>query len=188
VTGRSPEITELLGRLREGGPEVANELFVHIYPELRRLAGGKMRFEREGHSWEATDLVHEAYLRLVGQATVDWRDRVHFFAIASRFMRRMLVDRARRRVMRHRAGEAPFPATPTEEPGFVPGDPARLLSLDEAMQRLAALDTRQAQIVEMRFFGGMREEEIAEVLDLSARTVKRDWKMARAWLATELAA
>jgi RNA polymerase sigma factor (TIGR02999 family) len=165
------------------------ELTTILYDDLRRLAASYLRRERSGHSFAPTDLVHEAYGRLVDQERVDWKGRTHFLGIAAQAMRRILVDRARRRHADKRGGQwkrvtlsgVGFEGRPDEV------DEEQLLALDSAMLRLAELDERQAKIVEMRYFGGMSVPEVAEALGVGARTVDREWAHARSWLKRELA-
>jgi RNA polymerase sigma factor (TIGR02999 family) len=157
-----------------------------VYDELRALAKRSLSHERSGHTLQGTALVHEAYLKLVDQRQVRWQDRAHFFAVAAQLMRRILVDHARRHGAAKRGSGRP--ALPPEE-GNVPGLPAPsvdLLALDRALDRLAALDVRQARIVVLRFFGGLTIEETAEVQQISPATVKNEWSLARAWLYREL--
>ncbi len=177
------EVTRLLHAWRGGGEAARERLIEHVYAELKKIAGAHLRGERRGQTLEATGLVHEAFLRLVPQTRVDWRDRAHFFGLASTCMRRVLVDRARARAAAKRDPEgyvltgAPFGAR---------SSPEELLDLDRALERLATEHPRLAQVVEMRFFAGLEVAEIAECLALSERTVKRDWAFARAWLLREL--
>jgi RNA polymerase sigma factor (TIGR02999 family) len=179
------EITELLEMTRTGRSDAAEELAEAVYPELRKIAAKHLRRERIGHTLQATALVHEAWVKLVSPAAAGWNDRVHFFAFAAAQMRHILVDHARRRRTQKRGGGAPL--LELEDFGF-PGDGnfEEILAVDTALQRLTEVDERQARIVEMRFFGGMTNDEIAASLDLSERTVKREWAMARAWLHREL--
>jgi RNA polymerase sigma factor (TIGR02999 family) len=162
-----------------------------VYEELRRQAGRAMRREGDAHTLQATALVHEAYLRLVDQQRVQWRNRAHFFAIAAQMMRRVLVDHARTRLAAKRGGElqrvtlGDVGAGPAEAGD---GDGVDVLALHEALERLALLDPRQARLVELRYFGGLGIEETAEALEVSPATVKRDWAVARAWLRRALAA
>lgn len=166
----------------------AEELLPVVYDELRQLARRYMRRERSGHTLEATDLVHQAYVRLARQPVHGWQGRTHFFAVGARVMRRLLVDHARGRG-RQRRGGGRHRVTLNES--VMPGaDPelelAQLLSLDAALEKLAALDERQAQVVELRFFSGLTVAEIAEHLGVSERTVAGDWSFARTWLRREL--
>ncbi len=173
-------VTELLLAWGHGDTTSRNRLLELVYDELRRLAATQLRRERPEHTLQATALVNEAYLRLVDQTRVQWRNRAHFFAIAARLMRRILVDHARRHGAAKRGGGV-APLALAE--GMVSGAQAvDLVQLDEALDRLAGLDPRCAEIVEMRFFGGLTVEETAGALGLSAATVKREWAAARAWL------
>lgn len=185
-TDQSPEITELLIRL-EGGddPRVVDQLFPLVYDELRRIARAQMRRERPDHTLRATALVNEAYLKLVDQTRVAWQNRAHFFAIAARAMRRILVDYARTRSREKRGGGWERVTLEGVE-SDAGSELDELLELDEALTRLGEVDPRQAQVVEMRFFAGVSMEEIAKVLNVSAATVDRDWRSARAWLSVEL--
>jgi len=178
------EITRLLCAFSNGEPGADARLMELTYRELRKIAAGLMRRE-PGRSLQTTELVHEAYLRLVDQAATSWRDRAHFFQVAAHMMREILVDRARKRNAGKRGGGAPE-VTLDRALDFVAAQSADLLVLDEALTRLQSRDARQCQVVEMRFFAGMSEDEIAKVLGVSARTVNREWRMARAWLYAEL--
>jgi RNA polymerase sigma factor (TIGR02999 family) len=175
----------LLARLKSGDREALDRLMPIVHDELRRLARAHMRRERSEHTLQATALAHEAYMRMVDLDRIDWRDRAHFFAVAAGVMRRILIDHARRRKAQRRGGGARH--VPLEEGLLLADDrPEELLALDEALERLAAVDPRQARIVELRFFGGLGVEEAAAVMDISPRTVKREWAVARAWLRAEL--
>jgi RNA polymerase sigma-70 factor (ECF subfamily) len=165
----------------------AGELLPLVYDELRRLARGYLRRERAGHSLDATALVHEAYLRLVDQSRVAWRGRRHFLAVGAQMMRRLLVDHARRRGSVKRGGEWERVSLGGADVFEHPLDPAALLDLDRALAALAALDPRAAQVVELRFFGGLEVAEIAELLGISKRSAEGDWAHARAWLRRALA-
>lgn len=178
-TGR---VTELLHQAGAGDPTAAAAVFPLVYDELRQLAHRQLRRESSGHSLNTTALVHEAYLKLVDQTRAQIRDRAHFFAVAATAMRRILVDHARRHGAAKRgAGARRVPLEMVD--GLAPDERADLLvALDTALVRLAALDERQARVVECRFFGGLTEEETAEALGTSTRTVKRDWAKARSWL------
>ena len=168
-----------------GDPDALDALLPVVYDELRRLAAHYLRGERVGHTLQATALVNEAYLRLIEVRKVQWQNRAHFFAMAARLMRRILVDAARARGYQKRGGGAPIVAL--EEALVVSDEPGRdLVALDEALTALAALDPRMSQVVEMRFFGGLSLDETAEALHVSRDTVKRDWKMAKLWLLREL--
>lgn len=184
--GISPgEVTNLLIELKNGNRDAESRLMPLVYGELRRLAGLYMRGERPGHTLQATALVHEAYLRLVGHEDVDWQNRAHFFGVAANLMRRILVDHARAKQAKKRGGGDQ--KVSLDQAVLVrPEAPEQFLALDEALERLAKRDPRQARIVELRYFGGLSEEETAEVLEISVRTVKRDWSVARAWLYQQL--
>ena len=180
-------ITELLTRARGAGwdGEAMDRLMPLVYDELRAIAHRQLRGERAYHTLSTTALVHEAYLRLVDQQRADWQDRVHFFAVAARVMRRVLVDYARRRVAKKREGVGK--AIPLDEALLVAESQAdMLLDLDEALTRLAAQDPRLARVVELRFFAGLTEAETAEALALSERTVRYDWIKAKGWLYRDL--
>ena len=184
----SPSGTDVSVLLRawSGGDQTALERLTPIvYSELHRLAGRYMRRERPGHSLQTTALVNEAYMRLVGYTRMRWQDRAHFFAVAAQVMRRILVEHARRHNLK-RGGDVPHVAL--DEAALVGADAdVDLVALDDAMTALARVDPRKMQVVEMRFFGGLSVEETAEVLGISPVTVKRDWRMAKAWLYRELA-
>jgi RNA polymerase sigma factor (TIGR02999 family) len=178
-------VTALLTNLSKGDQQAASELIPLIYDELKRMANRYMRRERPDHTLQATALVHEAYLKLTDQRSVEWQGRAHFFGIAAQVMRRILVDHARGHGRGKRGGgEAKILLD--EAMAFSPGRDFDLLQLDRALERLAALDARQAKIVELRFFGGLTVEEVADVLEISPKTVKRDWSVAKAWLHGEM--
>ena len=177
--------TDLLLRASAGQPDAVDGMFPVIYDELRRLAHRHLAGEPGVRTLGTTELVHEAYLRLIDQTRVQWNDRAHFLAVAAMAMRRILVDRARSRQTLKRGGARV--SVPLESVDLSADDRAELLvALDEALDRLRALDERQARVVECRFFGGMTEEETAEALGIGLRTAKRDWAKARSWLYTEL--
>jgi RNA polymerase sigma factor (TIGR02999 family) len=178
-------ITRLLQKIAAGDTNAEADLFPLVYAELHRMAAALMRRERSGHTLQPTALVNDAYLRLVDQAAMGIHNRNHFFATAARVMRRILVDHARRRNARKRGGGA-WEVALDDVLTYSDNRSPMIEALDEALTNLAVLDERQAKVVEWRFFGGMTEEEIADVLGVSARTVKRDWTMARAWLYGEL--
>jgi RNA polymerase sigma-70 factor, ECF subfamily len=182
---RDGEITLLLGAFRNGEPKAEARLMEITYRELRKIAAGHMRRERSAHSLQTTDLVHEAYVRLVDQRGAPLRDRAHFFQVAAHVMRQVLIDRARKRNAAKRGGDA-LKISLDGALGIAETRPGDLLVLEQALARLEKLDARQCQVVEMRFFAGMSEEEIAEALGVSARTINREWRMARAWLYKEL--
>jgi RNA polymerase sigma factor (TIGR02999 family) len=177
----SQPITQLLLAWGDGDEAALGQLMPLVYRELRKVAGRHMRRQRANHTLQTSDLVNEAYLRLVDSSKVRWQNRAHFFAVAAQLMRRVLVDLARERNNLKRGGGA---RQVSLDDGLVitPARGADLLALDEALTRLAALSQRQAQVVELRYFGGLNEEETAEALKVSLRTVQRDWKLARLWL------
>jgi RNA polymerase sigma factor (TIGR02999 family) len=180
------QITQLLASLKSGDKSnAAAKLMPLVYDEFRALAARQLRRERPDHTLQPTALVNEAYLRLIDQTRVDWQGRTHFFAVGAQAIRRILVDHARQRKRQKRGGGAGRVVL-DDDVALAPQRSEEILALDEAMQKLAELDPRQAQIVEMRFFGGMSVEEVAQVLGVSKRTVEGDWTMARAWLLREL--
>lgn len=181
----SQQITHLLLAWGQGDQAALETLMPLVYGELRKVAARHLRGQREGHTLQTTALVNEAYLRLIDASQVQWQNRAHFFAVAAHFMRRILVDFARSRNYQKRGGGAQ--AVELDEAMIVaPERGADLLALDEALTRLQALNERQAQVVELRYFGGLSEEESAEALKVSVRTVRRDWNFARVWLHREL--
>jgi RNA polymerase sigma factor (TIGR02999 family) len=179
------EITELLLEWRSGDPSVAGRLFPLVYDELRRIARGQLRRRGPNATLGATELVHETYLKLVDQTRVASKDRNHFFALAAKAMRHILVDRARRRFAAKRGGGQVVESL-SEGDGHDEPRAIEILALDEALSKLEAVDGRLALLVEVRFFGGLSVEEAAEALDSSPRTVKRDWQKARAFLSREI--
>jgi RNA polymerase sigma factor (TIGR02999 family) len=184
---RDEDATRLLVDLGEGDQTARERLLPLVYDELRRLAGAYMRRERPGHTLQPTALVHEAYLRLVDQRRVDWRNRAQFVGLAAMMMRRVLVNHARDRGAAKRGGEAArVPLTVAGE--VLTGPDVDVLALHEALDRLAALDPRKSQVVELKFFGGLTTDEIAHALGLSPATVEREWTFARAWLYDGMAA
>jgi RNA polymerase sigma-70 factor, ECF subfamily len=182
----SPEtITRMLGELRAGKKEVEPQLLEAVYPELRRIAARYMHRERPGHTLQATGLVNEAYLELVGQEGRDWQSRSHFFAVAAQLMRRILVDHARRKKAHKRDGGRQRVEL-TDALAVSEDRLDEILLVDEALHRLAEWDPRQCKVVELLFFSGLTEDEAAEILGVSSRTVTRDWRHAKAWLLGEL--
>ena len=179
------EVTELLVRFREGDREAEAQLVSLVYKELRRLASRYLNRERGDHTLQPTALVHEVYLRLASESQPVWQNRAHFFGVAARLMRQILVDYARRHRTRKRGG-ANEKLTLDNVFAFTQEKSDEVVKLDEALGRLSEKDERQARIVEMKFFGGLSIEEIAEVLEISGRTVKREWMVARAWLHQEI--
>ena len=181
----SQEITQLLLAWGDGDKQALDQLMPFVYTELRRLAKNYMRNQRSDHTLQTTALVNEAYLRLIDSSRVRWQNRTHFFAISAQLMRRILVDFARAKKARKRGGDDQKVTFDEALPAIVEKE-SELIALDEALIELAKLNERQSQIVEMRYFGGMTEKEISEALDISTRTVRRDWNVARAWLFREL--
>jgi RNA polymerase sigma factor (TIGR02999 family) len=179
------QVTQLLISLRDGDRSAAQKLMPLVYDEFRALAAHHLAGERKNHTLQPTALVHEAYLRLIDQTRVDWQGRTHFFAIGSQAIRRVLIDHARARARAKRGGGMAR-VTLDDAVALAPQRDEDLLALDEAMEKLEKLDPRQAKVVEMRFFGGMTVEEVAEALGVSKRTVEGEWTMARAWLLREL--
>ena len=177
----SHEITQLLLDWNEGKPDVLEKLMPLVYKELRRLARQYLNKERAGHTLLTTDLVHEAYLRLIDQTRVQWQNRAHFFGIAAQLMRRILVDHARGK-KRMKRGDGAQRISLDEAATASLDSKVDILAIDEALGRLAEFDERKAKVVELRFFGGLEIEEAAVFLNLSPITVSRDWKLAKAWL------
>lgn len=178
------EVSRLLASLNAGDARAVDALVPLVYKELRRLAGHYLKQERPGHTLQPTALVHEAFLKLVGQDTA-WQNRTHFFAMAANLMRRILVDYARSHDAKKRGGAAEKVSL-DDAFVFAKERPAEVVALDEAMKELAKIDPRRAQVVELKFFGGLDTDEIAEVLCVHSNTVLRDWNLARAWLKTQL--
>lgn len=177
----SKQITQLLLAWGNGDQRALEELMPLVYDELRKMAARHMRRQNPGHTLQTTALVNEAYLRLIDSSQVRWQNRAHFFAVSAQLMRRILVDFARQRQnLKHGGGARKVSLD--EALVVSPERGADLLALDEALNRLAALNARQAQVVELRYFGGLSEEETAEALKVSLRTVQRDWNLARLWL------
>lgn len=179
------EVTRLLLEIRRGNRAAEEKLIPLVYKELHRLASLRMRHEAAHHSLQPTALVNEAYLRLTRLQEVDWQSRAHFFAVAATLMRRILVDHARANLASKR-GRGSLTLSLNDAIFSAPEREPEILALDEALTRLAKLDERQSRIVELRFFVGMSEEETGDILGISARTVKRDWRAAKAWLFAEL--
>ena len=181
----SPQITQLLLAWGNGDERALEDLMPLVYDELRKVAARHLRRMRPGQTLQTTDLVNEAYLRLIDASQVRWQNRAHFFAVSAQLMRRILVDFARRRQYLKRGGGAQQVSL-DEGLAIAPERGAELIALDDALGRLAELNARQAQVVELRYFGGLTEEETAEALKVSLRTVQRDWNLARLWLYREL--
>jgi RNA polymerase sigma-70 factor (ECF subfamily) len=185
VDAQSAHVTLLLKQLSNGNEEAAARLIPLVYDELHRVAQCHLQAERPDHTLQPTALVHEAYLKLITQHSANWQSRAHFFAVASRIMRRILVDHARGRLRAKRGGKQA--RVPLDKVFILSrGRCDELLALDESLERLSKLDERQSRIVELRFFGGLNVDEVAKVLGVSPKTVKRDWSMAKAWLYGEL--
>jgi RNA polymerase sigma-70 factor, ECF subfamily len=181
----SGEVTRLLGEMRDGSKAAEEQLLEVVYPELRRMASRYLRGERAGHTLQPTALVNEAYMQLAGQLDKDWQNRNHFFAVAAQLMRRILVDYARSKKAAKRDGGL-AKVELTDALAISEDRLDEILAVDEALERLAKLDQRKARVVELRFFGGLTEEEVARVLGVDPRTVKRDWSFAKAWLHGEM--
>lgn len=185
MTAQQHEVTELLRKWSGGDETALDKLTPLVYEELRRLAHLHMRKEKPGHVLQTSALINEAYLRLIDQQGIQWESRTHFFGIAARLMRRILVDDARRRHFLKRGGTLIH--VPLEEASAISQEQAaNVVALDEALQSLELKDKRQCQIVELRFFGGLSIDETAQVLNVSPGTVMRDWTFARAWLRSEM--
>lgn len=179
------DVTLILKQLSAGDQEAVNKLVPVLYDELRRLAAYYLRKERSDHTLQATALVHEAYVRLVDQREVEWKNRNHFFAVAAQLMRRVLLDHARKHQAVKRGG--PLPKVKLDDVvAMCEENAAELVALDGLLNRLSTIDPQQTRVVELRFFGGMSVEETAEVMNISPATVKREWAMAKAWFAREL--
>jgi RNA polymerase sigma-70 factor, ECF subfamily len=178
-----PDLTDLLIDWRNGNQEAGNELMLAVYDRLHRMAAYYLRYERDGHTMETTDLVHELYIKMLRSKPVKWQDRAHFFAVAGRQLRRILVDYARAAHAEKRGGDClNISITVAKNLPL----PANILDIDEALRNLETLDPRAAAGVELRFFAGLTETEIAEALGVSLATLHRDWRFARAWLSSQL--
>jgi RNA polymerase sigma factor (TIGR02999 family) len=180
------DVTALLARWSRGDSEALDALMPIIYAECRRIAARQLALERRDHSLDPTALVHELYLRLVDQRRASWENRAQFFGVAARLMRRVLVDHARARHAEKRGGDAVFVSLDAAADTPDDSQVADVLAIDEALERLAAHDPEQVQIVELRYFAGLTVEETARVVGRSSRTVKREWRLAKAWLYQEL--
>lgn len=179
------EVTQLLKKAQAGDKKSLDEILLVVYNELRRVAENQLRNERDDHTLQATALVNEAYLRLLEQKDVDWKNRLHFFSIASEVMRRILVNYAVKRNAQKR-GDGATKIALDEAVSFSKQKDLDLVALNDALLELTEFDEKQARIVELRFFGGLTIEETAEVLDVSESTIKREWRIAKAWLKTRL--
>jgi RNA polymerase sigma factor (TIGR02999 family) len=185
LVASNDNITELLVGYGRGDKDALDRLMPIVYEELRRQAARYLRKERPGHTLQTTALIHEAYVRLVDQHDVQWQNRAHFFGIAAQLMRRILVDHARTK-KRVKRGGSDVRVSLGDADVAVKAQDLDVVALDEALQRLAAIDEQQSRVVELRFFSGLSVEETAEVMGISKATVKRDWSMAKAWLHREL--
>lgn len=182
------DVTLLLGQLRAGKQDAAGQLVPLIYEELRRIAGAQMGRERLGHTLQATAVVHEAYMRLAGEQEIPWQNRAHFFAIAAKTMRRVLLDYARQRHAGKRGGESAQKVELDAELLIGAHRLEDIVQLDQVLARLSEMDPQLGRMVELRFFAGLNVEETSEVMGISPTTVKREWRLAKAWLQLELAA
>jgi RNA polymerase sigma-70 factor, ECF subfamily len=182
---KADDVTRMLLAWSSGEPGAEESLFPLVYEELKRIARRHLRREREGHTLQPTALVHEAYLRLVNQTRVTWQNRAQFYGVAATMMRRILVKHARERATEKRGGAAHRLSLEDANLSVEQGA-ADLIALDGALKRLAQLDERKSRVVELTYFGGLGIREVAEVLQVSEKTVQRDWKMARSWLYREL--
>jgi RNA polymerase sigma-70 factor, ECF subfamily len=180
-----PQLTSLLGKMQRGDSQAGEQAIALVYQELHRIASRELRSERAGHLLQTTALIHEAYARLMGSQSLEIQNRAHFFALASSQMRRVLVDHARANHAQKRGGDAPRVSLDEVRAGIDPRA-TDLLALDESLRELARLDPRASQVVELRYFGGYTDAEIAEALEISVPTVRRDWDFARAWLLNRL--
>lgn len=181
------DVTRLLGQLSAGNQDVADKLVPLIYDELRRIAGAQMRGERSSHTLQATAVVHEAYMRMAGEQKIEWQSRAHFFAIAAKTMRRVLLDYARQRHAERRGGDGARKVDIDAELLIADDRLEDVVAMDRVLARLTEMDPEQGRMVELRFFAGLNVEETAEAMGISPRTVKREWRLAKAWLHRELA-
>jgi len=182
----SSDVTAILARINDGDSSAHAALLSAIYDELHRLAADQMGRERPDHTLQPTALVHEAYLRLVGEQSAHWENRAHFFGAAAEAMRRVLVDHARKRLAAKRGGGRARLVLEDEPEGAAAPSAEEIIAVHEALQKLAEFDAQKSEIVKLRFFAGLTAEETARVLDLSLRTVKRHWRFAKAWLYREI--
>ena len=182
---KQPDVTHLLNEARSGDKNALDRILPLVYDELRRVAARQLVKEKANHTLQPTALVHEAYMRLVDQHSVDWQNRAHFFSIAAEMMRRILINHAiEKRAQKRGAGETLISLE--ELSGFPQSTGVDLILLDETLKRLAEFDERQAKIIELRFFGGLTIEDAAEVLQISEATVKREWRSAKAWILAQI--
>lgn len=185
MAGEPHELTRLLRDWRAGDRAAVNEIIARVYPDLRRLAGHYMRDERAGHTLQPTALIHELYLKLMAGEPADWQNRAHFMAVAAQQLRRMLIDHARA-IHAERRGGGRLKLSVEDVEGWLGRSEEDLFAINHALEKLEKLEPRCAQVIELRFFGGLKEDEAAEVLGISVATLKRDWTFARAWLIGEL--
>ena len=185
IRGKSQQVTKLLIQWSEGNQTALDELMPIVYDELRKMAKGYMNRQHGGHTMQTTELIHEAYLKLAGNDEKDWKNRAHFFGVASKAMRHILVDYARSKNSQRRGGNE-RKITFVENEIVSNKRTGEIVALDEALIKLADLDERKSKVVEMKFFGGLKMDEIAEVLQVSIITIKRDWSFARNWLLKEM--
>lgn len=178
-------ITQLLIKVREGNRDAYNRLFPKVYDQLRKIAGQQLQKEFGNRTLQKTSLVHEVYIKLINESEIDWKDRAHFYAIAARSMRQILIDYARKRKANKRGGDQQH-ITFNEEQIDLDRHAEQLIEMNDLIKKLAEYDKRKSRVVEMRFFGGMTIREIAAILEISTRTVDRDWLKAKAWLHKEL--
>ncbi len=184
-TTQIPQVTALLKAWGTGDRNALDEMLPHVYNELRRMSRNYLKEERPGHTLQSTALVHDVYLKLVDLESVDWKDRAHFYAVCAQMMRRILIDSARARQAGKRGGPLPF-INLDDAPDVGSSRDRELVALDDAMTLLAQLDARKVRVIELRYFGGLSVEETAEVEKISAQSVMRDWKLAKAWLQREI--
>ncbi len=185
INGESQQVTKLLIQWSNGNESALDDLMPIVYDELRRMAKRYMNSQSDGHTMQTTELIHEAYLKLAGNEETDWKNRAHFFGVASKAMRHILVDYARSKNSQRRGG-LEGRITFVENEIVSNQRSGEIVALDDALLRLAELDERKSRVVEMKFFGGLKIEEIAEVLKVSVVTIKRDWSFARNWLLKEI--
>ena len=185
MSSERKDVTTLLNAWSAGDEAAGNELIAAVYQELRRLAASYLKDERPDHTLQPTALVHELYLKLFSGAEIEWRDRRHFLAVAARQLRRIIVDYARNQRAQKRGGLQRKSSIEDAQEIGIPVD-ARVIELDQALERLEQMDNRSARVVELRYFGGLTENEIGETLQISVATVKRDWEFGRSWLLKEL--
>ena len=185
MAGESQELTRLLQDWRAGDQAAANEIIARVYPDLKRLARHYMQDERAGHTLQPTALVHELFLKLMAGEPVDWQNRAHFLAVAAQQLRRMLIDHARA-IHAARRGGGQLKLSLQDVEGWMGKSEEDLLALNQALEKLEKLAPRCSRLIELRFFGGLKEQEAAEVLGISLATLKRDWTFARAWLIGQL--